>query len=235
MKYIVTFILLFINGSILADEYTSIQTSFVNLKFTTYVEEDTKKEDEETVTNPVPNGKPVENGRLSSEYGLRKDPFTGQQQHHSGIDIAAEKGSEVKAVTSGTVTRAGRYGKYGNLVEIDHGNEYVTRYGHNEEVLVQVGDMVKKGDVIAHVGSSGRSTGPHLHYEVLHHSTEVDPAEFLESNAEDVSDKGKDGETEEFDVYENESYEDEVYEAEVYEDEYYDDELNEEDSEEEEG
>ncbi|ROR29693.1 M23 family metallopeptidase [Inmirania thermothiophila] len=127
----------------------------------------------------LPAGRPVRSGWLSSRFGRRADPFTGRPEWHQGVDFAGRFGSDVIAVASGVVTWAGpRYG-YGNLVEIDHGNGYVTRYGHNSELLVKVGDLVRKGQVIAKMGSSGRSTGPHVHLEVLRDGRPVDPLRYV--------------------------------------------------------
>ena len=127
----------------------------------------------------IPAGKPVASGWLSSGFGKRTDPFTGKMAYHEGVDFAGKSGTGVIAVASGVVTWSGdRYG-YGKMVELDHGNGYVTRYGHNKENSVQVGDVVDKGAVIAQMGSSGRSTGPHVHYEVLRHGKPVDPKKYV--------------------------------------------------------
>jgi murein DD-endopeptidase MepM/ murein hydrolase activator NlpD len=126
-----------------------------------------------------PAGRPVEGGWISSHYGRRSDPFTGKNSFHDGIDIAGKSGSTVVAVASGIVTYSGNRANYGKLVEVSHGNDYVTRYAHNQENLVAVGDMVKQGDPIARMGSSGRSTGPHLHFEVLQRGRTVNPVRFI--------------------------------------------------------
>ncbi len=127
----------------------------------------------------LPAGRPIRRGWISSYFGMRTDPFTGLREFHKGMDFAGKLGSEVIAVASGVVTWAGdRYG-YGRLVEINHGNGYVTRYGHNKELRVKVGDVVEKGQVIALMGSSGRSTGPHVHFEVHYKGKPVNPARYL--------------------------------------------------------
>ncbi|WP_086480654.1 M23 family metallopeptidase [Oceanospirillum sanctuarii] len=124
-------------------------------------------------------GRPIKKGWLSSKYGKRTDPFTGRIAWHEGVDFAGKDGSDVIAVAAGVVTWAGpRYG-YGLLVEIDHGDGYTTRYAHNKKALVKPGDIVSKGQVLSLMGSSGRSTGPHVHYEVRHRGRSMDPAKFI--------------------------------------------------------
>src|SRR5690606_2518910 len=109
-----------------------------------------------------PEGRPIAGGYVSSSFGKRIDPFTGRKQQHFGMDFAARRGTEVVAVADGVVTWTGPRGGYGKLVEIDHGNGRVTRYGHNSEVLVHVGQVVRRGERIAKLGSTGRATGPNL-------------------------------------------------------------------------
>lgn len=124
-------------------------------------------------------GRPINRGWMSSRYGYRNDPFSGKLAWHDGVDFAGKDGSDISAVAAGVVTWAGsRYG-YGELVEINHGNGYITRYAHCSEILVQVGDVVKKSDVVALMGSTGRSTGPHVHFEVLLNGKSVDPAKYI--------------------------------------------------------
>jgi murein DD-endopeptidase MepM/ murein hydrolase activator NlpD len=126
-----------------------------------------------------PEGKPTKSGFISSYFGERQDPFTGHEAFHRGVDFAGVAGSEVVAVAAGVVTWAGARSGYGSLVEINHGNGYVTRYGHNQRVLVKVGDTVPRGQAIALMGSTGRSTGPHVHFEVLKNGRQINPATFL--------------------------------------------------------
>ena len=126
-----------------------------------------------------PEGRPVSTGYMSSGFGYRTDPFHGRRAFHGGLDFVAPKGSDVLAVAAGVVTFAGRDGNYGNMVEIDHGNGLITRYAHNKENLVGVGDAVKKGDLIALVGSTGRSTAPHVHLEVLENGRPVNPRKYV--------------------------------------------------------
>jgi murein DD-endopeptidase MepM/ murein hydrolase activator NlpD len=128
-------------------------------------------------------GRPVKWGWISSPYGERIDPISGQQGWHAGVDFAGKAGSDVIAVASGVVVYAGdRYG-FGKMVEISHGDGYVTRYAHHEDVVVAPGDIVKKGQVIGTMGSSGRSTGPHVHFEVLKNGRHVDPAKYVASRS----------------------------------------------------
>ena len=126
-----------------------------------------------------PRGRPITKGWTSSYYGKRTDPFSGKLAMHKGMDFAGKEGSDIVAVASGVVTWAGdRYG-YGELIEVNHGNGYTTRYGHNAELLVEVGDSVVKGQVISHMGSTGRSTGPHVHFEVLKNDRQINPSKFV--------------------------------------------------------
>ena len=126
-----------------------------------------------------PEGRPVNSGYISSTYGERNDPITGRVAFHKGVDFAGREGNDIIAVASGIVTWAGdRYG-YGEMVELNHGNGYVTRYAHNAENLVNVGDTVKRGDLIARMGETGRATGPNLHFEVLRDGRTVNPLSVI--------------------------------------------------------
>jgi murein DD-endopeptidase MepM/ murein hydrolase activator NlpD len=138
----------------------------------------TKLEEKRLVLMYTPTVKPV-NGWLSSQFGLRLSPFTGRQTFHEGIDIAARFGADVHASAKGVVVFAGPRAGYGHMVAIDHGYGYMTRYGHNSSLTVKVGDKVDKGSIIAKIGSSGRTTGPHLHYEVLVNGIPVNPLKFI--------------------------------------------------------
>ena len=129
-----------------------------------------------------PAGLPVQKGWLSSYFGYRADPFTGKRAFHHGVDIAGKEGTNVLATASGLVVWSGKRNGYGQLVEIDHGDGYVTRYGHNKEILVSKGDTVKQNAVIAKMGSTGRSTGPHVHFEVLRYGKKVNPRKYLYSS-----------------------------------------------------
>ena len=130
-----------------------------------------------------PQGRPVNSGWLSSYFGKRTDPFTGKPANHTGIDFAGKHGDEIVAVADGVVTWSGdRYG-YGVMVEINHGNGYSTRYAHNSENLVSVGDEVKKGQIVALMGKTGRATGPNLHFEVLRNGSRVNPVNFIRKSS----------------------------------------------------
>jgi murein DD-endopeptidase MepM/ murein hydrolase activator NlpD len=130
-----------------------------------------------------PQGRPVKSGWLSSYFGKRTDPFTGKPANHTGIDFAGKHGDEIVAVADGVVTWSGdRYG-YGVMVEINHGNGYSTRYAHNSENLVAVGDEVRKGQVVALMGKTGRATGPNLHFEVLRNGSRVNPVKFIRKSS----------------------------------------------------
>ena len=126
-----------------------------------------------------PQGRPVSSGWISSYFGKRTDPFTGKPANHTGIDFAGKSGAEVVAVADGVVTwSSNRYG-YGLMVEINHGNGYTTRYAHNSENLVAIGDEVRKGQVVALMGDTGRATGPNLHFEVLRDGRRMNPVNFI--------------------------------------------------------
>lgn len=130
-----------------------------------------------------PQGRPVKSGWMSSYFGRRTDPFTGKPANHRGVDFAGKYGAEVISVADGVVTWAGSRFGYGEMVEINHGNGYATRYAHNSKNLVAVGDEVKKGQTVALMGDSGRATGPNLHFEVLQNGRRVDPVSFIREGA----------------------------------------------------
>jgi len=127
-----------------------------------------------------PEGRPVMSGYISSYFGGRQDPFDGHEAQHKGVDFAGTTGEQVMAVAAGVVTRAEPATGYGNLIEINHGNGYVTRYGHNQRLLVAVGDTVVRGQPVALMGSTGRSTGPHVHFEVLRNGQHLNPLAFVD-------------------------------------------------------
>jgi murein DD-endopeptidase MepM/ murein hydrolase activator NlpD len=129
----------------------------------------------------IPSAQPVEHLAFTSNYGIRSDPFRGTAAMHAGVDIPGPVGTPVYATADGMVDRAERSGGYGNLVELDHGKGIQTRYGHLSKILVEAGTRVHRGQLIALMGSTGRSTGPHLHYEVRIDGHAVNPVPFLQT------------------------------------------------------
>jgi murein DD-endopeptidase MepM/ murein hydrolase activator NlpD len=127
----------------------------------------------------LPTAQPVPGSHLGSPFGFRIDPITGRSALHTGLDFQAESGTPILAAAGGVVVVQEYHAAYGNMVEIDHGNNLITRYAHASETFVKKGDLVKRGQKIAAVGSTGRSTGPHLHFEVLADGTPQDPQKFL--------------------------------------------------------
>lgn len=127
----------------------------------------------------VPTQAPVHNGHVGSSYGWRIDPFNGRSALHTGLDFQADPGTAILAAAGGVVVASETHFAYGNMVEVDHGNQLVTRYAHASRLLVKKGDVVKRGQKIAEVGSTGRSTGPHLHFEVMVQGVYQDPQKFL--------------------------------------------------------
>jgi len=135
--------------------------------------------DAEAQAEAIPSGRPVASGWLSSHFGYRNDPFTGKKTWHQGVDFAGKDGTEVIAVASGVVSWSGNRHGYGNMVEVAHGDGLLTRYAHNDENLVEVGDLIRKGETLALMGNTGRSTGPHVHFEVFKHGRAVDPSSYI--------------------------------------------------------
>lgn len=139
--------------------------------------------DRELHEKQYPQGWPTSNGGwLSSAYGTRTDPFTGRKAFHEGVDIAVRAGSEIRAMAAGVVSFAGRKSGYGLMVEINHGNGYETRYAHAKELIAKAGDRVEKGDAVALVGSTGRSTGSHVHIEVVMNGKVINPHDHLNTS-----------------------------------------------------
>jgi len=126
-----------------------------------------------------PSGFPTKKGYMSSDYGKRKNPITKKMHMHKGVDIAHKIETNITSLAAGKVTFSGKKYGYGNLVEISHYNGYVTRYAHNNRNLVKKGELVKKGQVIAKMGSTGHSTGPHVHLEVLKNKKHINPNKFI--------------------------------------------------------
>jgi len=131
----------------------------------------------------LPTVTPVEASWNASSFGWRLDPFTGQNAMHEGIDFIADTGTPIFAAAGGVVLTAEVHHQYGNMIEIDHGNDFVTRYAHTSKMLVKPGDVVQRGRKIAQVGSTGRSTGPHLHFEVRYRGVSQNPSRFLQASA----------------------------------------------------
>ncbi|MCK4837995.1 MAG: peptidoglycan DD-metalloendopeptidase family protein [Desulfobulbaceae bacterium] len=131
---------------------------------------------------PIPLGYPVDAKRLTSKFGKRVDPINGRNGFHDGIDFSGTMGSEVRATADGKIIARGRNATYGWYVKIDHGNDFMTMYAHNSKILAPWGTEVKRGDVISLLGNTGRSTGPHLHYEVRYKNRPIDPAKFININ-----------------------------------------------------
>ncbi|PID49602.1 MAG: peptidase M23 [Proteobacteria bacterium] len=129
----------------------------------------------------VPSFSPVNKGYISSRFGSRRDPFNGRMRQHRGLDFAGPKGTDIYSVAGGVVSFVGRRGGYGKVVEVDHGSGFLSRYAHLNEVLVENGTVVTKGSRIAAMGSTGRSTGSHLHLEILQNGEPVDPEQYLEN------------------------------------------------------
>ena len=137
--------------------------------------------DQKIKNSMVPTQEPVIGGVLGSAFGWRIDPVNGRSALHTGLDFPAESGTPIRAAAGGVVVTQEVHSGYGNLVEVDHGNNLVTRYAHASRVMVKQGDLVKGGQIIAEVGNSGRSTGPHLHFEVLVEGVYQDPKKFLDA------------------------------------------------------
>jgi murein DD-endopeptidase MepM/ murein hydrolase activator NlpD len=129
--------------------------------------------------NRFVSGKPTDSGWLSSFYGERTDPFNGKQAWHSGIDFAGKEGDPIFSTAAGVVIWVGENSGYGLLVEINHGNGLITRYAHNQSSNVKIGELVKKGQVISYMGNSGRSTGAHVHYEIIKNGKKVNPLKYV--------------------------------------------------------
>jgi murein DD-endopeptidase MepM/ murein hydrolase activator NlpD len=132
----------------------------------------------------LPSGMPVKNGYISSGFGGRIHPISGKYRGHQGVDIPGKKGTPVNAVAAGIVLKSEKVSGYGNMVEIRHPDGYTTRYAHNQKNLVKEGDLVEKGQKIALLGSTGRSTGPHVHFEVRKDEKPVNPIAFIRENKE---------------------------------------------------
>jgi murein DD-endopeptidase MepM/ murein hydrolase activator NlpD len=151
----------------------------ISLQENSLVEVEAQLEDQEELLQSIPSIRPVRGGAYSSFFGRRRDPFTGQWEPHMGVDINTITGTPVYAAADGRVIHASREPAYGNVVVIDHGHGYRTLYAHLSRFRVVKGQKVKRGDYIAEVGNTGRSTGPHLHYEVIRNNQNLDPLDFM--------------------------------------------------------
>ncbi|MCC5091640.1 MULTISPECIES: M23 family metallopeptidase [Xanthomonas] len=147
--------------------------------------------DHQLQQNSVPSRMPIRNTYITSGFGGRADPFDGGSAFHKGVDFHANVGDPVMSVADGVVSYAGVRGGYGNVVEVDHGNGYVTRYAHNSRLVVKVGDLVRAGQQVAKAGSSGRSTGAHVHFEVWADGRVVNPRKFLGDTNTPVGRRGR--------------------------------------------
>ena len=136
---------------------------------------------EDAIASTIPSRRPIDEGWLSSHYGNRIDPFDGQKTFHHGIDFAGQEGEGIYAVADGLISWTGSKSGYGKTIEIDHGNGYVTRYAHSKELIASLGDKVTKGQEIALIGSTGRSTGPHVHFELLRGGLTINPQAFIKN------------------------------------------------------
>ena len=136
-------------------------------------------EPEIAISVAVPSRMPVNDARMSSSYGMRNHPVLRKRANHNGVDLAAPSGTPIYATADGVIERANYWGSYGNYIQIGHGNAIETRYAHLSKIIVADGQKVRKGDLIGYVGSTGRSTGPHLHYEVRIDGKPVDPRPFM--------------------------------------------------------
>ena len=134
---------------------------------------------ENAIASTIPSRRPINEGWLSSHYGNRVDPFDGKKTFHHGIDFAGKEGDGIYAVADGLVSWTGNKSGYGKTIEIDHGNGYITRYAHSKELLASLGDKVSKNQKIALIGSTGRSTGPHVHFELLRAGLTINPKRFI--------------------------------------------------------
>lgn len=161
---------LFIKASELEEQVTLEEVDFASL-FETL-------QDQRSFLVSMPSILPSR-GFIHSRFGMRKSPFTGKTEVHEGIDIASEYGTDIVATADGVVVFSGVQNGYGKVLVIDHGYGLVTKYGHSSQLLVSIGDRVKRGEVVAKVGSTGRTTGPHLHYEVRRNGVPVDPTNFI--------------------------------------------------------
>lgn len=165
-----------------AEELSSILDKLdreLELQKTSFREIHSKLDQNAALLEHLPTLRPCDTGYFSSSFGVRTDPFTKKATHHDGLDISAPRGTPVMSTAAGTVIYAGRYYNYGQFIVVDHGGGYQTAYGHLHKIVVRKGQKVSKGSVIGEVGSTGRSTAPHLHYEVRVNGVAVNPMDYV--------------------------------------------------------
>ena len=168
-------------GGLFVPEKAKIKDKKINDKIVAIYDSVDDLEYYREVIKYVPIGKPVWSYWLTSPFGSRADPFQNKRARHKGVDLASRTGNKISVKAHGKVTRAGWGNGYGNIVEVDHGNGFRTKYAHMNKIYVKKGDVVKYNDVLGEVGNTGRSTGPHLHYEVLYNGVPVDPLPFMKA------------------------------------------------------
>ena len=166
----------------LSRDNTDIGGPFTRMSEDTVDELIMKVDNDIKLIRPIPLGFPVDATRISSGYGRRTDPMNGHSAFHDGIDMSGKRGSGVRATADGKIIERGYNETYGWYVRIDHGNDYTTMFAHNSKIMARWGTDVKRGDVIALLGNTGRSTGPHLHYEVRYKGRAINPAKFININ-----------------------------------------------------
>lgn len=167
-----------------------------NAQFDLFAVIESRAFDEKMRKMLVPTQEPIPGAYMGSPFGRRIDPFTGRTAYHTGLDFQARTGTPILAAAGGVVVTAQRHAGYGNMVEVDHGNGLVTRYAHASSITAKKGDLVKRGQEVAKVGSTGRSTGPHLHFEVLLNGVQKDPMPFLRAGRDKKAARGKNRKTE---------------------------------------
>lgn len=155
------------------------EDSQFNQLFASWERLDQRTSSAPAISVSVPSRMPLDDARLSSGYGTRIHPVLGGRRGHTGVDLAAPTGTPVYATADGLVSRANWFSSYGNFISIEHGADLQTRFAHLSEIVVKAGEKVKKGELIGYVGSTGRSTGPHLHYEVRVDGVAVDPSPYM--------------------------------------------------------
>lgn len=168
-------------GLFVPERRPQIKDKAINAKIETIFSDVEDLEYYKEVAKYVPLGKPVWSYWVTSPYGGRADPFNKKKARHKGVDLASRTGNKIKSMAKGKIIRAEFAGGYGNLVVVDHGNGFVTKYGHMSKIYVKKGQYVEAEEAIGEVGSTGRSTGPHLHYEVLFQGQNVDPMPFVKA------------------------------------------------------